>query len=112
MEQHRIADLLQDGSEVTALARAALLDGGVGVVWEGTTASESLARIYRRRLGLTQRTGQETLGLERAVELLDSHPSPIRLGQVTSPDGQWVYMLFLSADAQSLIACTGVRQSR
>ncbi|MEU3506638.1 hypothetical protein ABZ733_01770 [Streptomyces longwoodensis] len=59
MQQHRIADLLRDGAEVTTSARAAPLDGGMGVVREGTTASESLARIYRRRLGLTRRTGQE-----------------------------------------------------
>ncbi|MFB7460034.1 hypothetical protein [Streptomyces sp. NPDC056188] len=112
MEKDQIADLLRDGSEVTALVRAALLGGGVGILWDGATASESLAKVYRRRLGLTRRTGQETLGLERAVELLSGYGSPIRLGQVTSPGGHWVYILFLSEDAESLIACTGVRQPR
>lgn len=110
MERDQVAALLLDSSEVTAQARDALLCGGVGVVWDGTSSAESLARIYRRRLGLTRRTGQKTLGLQYAVELLSSYGRPTRLGQITSPDGLWVYMLFLSEDAQSLIACTGVRQ--
>ncbi|MFI9262294.1 hypothetical protein ACIGT4_32020 [Streptomyces sioyaensis] len=105
-----MAALLLDGSEVTAQARDALLCGGVGVVWNGTAPAQSLARIYRRRLGLTRRTGQETLGLERAVEVLSSYRLPTRLGQITAPDDLWVYMLFLSEDAQSLIVCTGVRK--
>lgn len=112
MERNQIAALLRDGSEVTASARAALLSGGVGIVWDGTMPSESLAKIYRRRLGLTRRTGQETRGLEQAVELLSAYGPPVRLGRVTSSDGDWVYMLFLSEDTQSLIACTGVRQPR
>ncbi|MFD4543720.1 hypothetical protein [Streptomyces bauhiniae] len=92
-----------------ARARAALLDGGTGVVWDGTAAPEQLARIYRRRLRLTRRTGQETAGLEHALDRLAGHRLPVRLGQVTSADGGWTYLLFLSQDARTLLACTGVR---
>jgi hypothetical protein len=93
-------------------AGGCLRHAGLGVIWDGASSAEVLARIYRRRLGLTRRTGQETLGLEHAVQLLSSYGLPTRLGQTTSSDGHWVYMIFLSEDAQSLIACTGVRQPR
>lgn len=102
--------LVSDGSEAAAKAHAALLAGGTGVVWDGTAAPEQVARIYRRRLRRTRRTGQETAGLEDAVDRLVAHQLPVRLGQVTSADGAWVYLLFLSQDARTLLACTGVRR--
>lgn len=110
MDTDQIAALLSGGSEATAQARDALLSGGSGVVWQGATQGEALARIYRRRLGLTRRTGQQTLGLEGAVEELSTYGRSVRLGQITSPDRTWVYMLFLTQDARSLVACTGVRR--
>ncbi len=105
-----MAGLLRDGSEAASSARVALLDGGTGTVWDGSTTSASLAHIYRRRLRLTQRTGQETVGLERAVERLSAHSAPVRLGHITSRDGRWTYLLFLTEDALTLIACTGTRR--
>ncbi|MFG3095386.1 hypothetical protein [Streptomyces sp. NPDC048202] len=106
-----LAALLESaGTETASRARAALLADGTGIVWDGTTAPEQLARVYRRRLRLTRRTGQETAGLEHAVDRLAAHRLPVRLGQVTSADGTWVHLLFLSADARTLLACTGVRR--
>ncbi|GAA1424163.1 hypothetical protein GCM10009601_28410 [Streptomyces thermospinosisporus] len=107
MEQDQIADLLRDGSDVAALASAALRGGGVGIVWDEALGSEPLARICRRRLGLTRRTGQETVGLERAVEVLSSYRAPVRLGHVTSPDGCWVSQRTRGADEVG-IAVMGV----
>ena len=112
MARDQIAALLMDASEVTVQAHDALLSGGTGVIWQGTSDADSLASIYRRRLGHTRRTGQQTLGLEHAVERLSTYGQPVRLGQITSPDGGWVYMLFLTAEARSLIACTAVKQPR
>ncbi|MEW2318344.1 hypothetical protein [Streptomyces bauhiniae] len=111
MNPTQLAALLEShGTETAARARAALLDGGTGVVWDGAAAPEQLARIYRRRLRRTRRTGQETAGLEDAVDRLAAHRLPVRLGQVTSADGAWTYLLFLSQDARTLLACTGVRR--
>ncbi|WP_202449194.1 hypothetical protein [Streptomyces sp. SID2999] len=101
---------MSEGSETAAKARAALPAGGTGIVWDGTAAPEQLARIYCRRLRLTRRTGQETAALEHTVDRLAAHHLPVRLGQVTSADGAWTYLLFLSQDARTLLACTGVRR--
>lgn len=54
----------------------------------------------------------ETTGLERAVQLLARHDQPVRLGQIKAADGSWVFMLFLTEDSSTLVACTGVRQER
>ncbi|MFF0716408.1 hypothetical protein ACWEVM_18715 [Streptomyces bauhiniae] len=111
MNPTQLAALLEThGTETAARAHATLLAGGTGIVWDGTTAPEQLARIYRRRLRLTRRTGQETTALEHTVDRLAAHHLPVRLGQVTSADGTWTYLLFLSQDARTLLACTGVRR--
>ncbi|MFE7772620.1 hypothetical protein ACFU5O_01705 [Streptomyces sp. NPDC057445] len=67
MERDALIQLLADGVEATTAARAALLDGGAFVVWDGSPSAESLAEIYGRRLRHTRRIGLETLDLERAV---------------------------------------------
>ncbi|MEU1408440.1 hypothetical protein ABZ471_40145 [Streptomyces sp. NPDC005728] len=45
------------------------------------------------------------------MELLDGHRQPVRVGQIRSADGSWTFMLFLSEDGSTLIACTGVRRT-
>ncbi|MFF4118355.1 hypothetical protein ACFY0P_33605 [Streptomyces sp. NPDC001714] len=110
MEREQLERLLAGDDEASSTALAALRVGASHVVWEGTASADSLARIYRRRLGLTLRQGTKTIGLERAVQLLGRHGRPIRLGQIKSPDGTWVFMLFIAEDGNELVACTGVRQ--
>ncbi|MFG2724057.1 hypothetical protein [Streptomyces canus] len=46
------------------------------------------------------------------MELLGRHQQPVRLGQIRSADGSWVFMLFFTQDGSNLITCTGVRQAR
>jgi len=92
-------------------SRRTLRDGASFTDMGLVTSTESLARIYGRRLRLTRRKGTATLGLERAVQLLADHALPIRLGKLTAADGSWVFILFLTPDGRSLVACTGVRQS-
>jgi hypothetical protein len=110
VERDLLARLLTGDNEASVAALAALCSGASYVVWNGTTSAESLARIYGRRLRHTRRKGIETLGLERAVQLLGRHDQPVRLGQVKAADGAWVFMLFLTEDGSALVACTGVRQ--
>ncbi|MCX4666128.1 hypothetical protein OG453_05535 [Streptomyces sp. NBC_01381] len=112
MDREQLEPLLAAGDgEAPSTALDALRDGASHVVWEGTTSAESLAHIYGRRLRHTLRKGIETTGLERAVELLSRHGQPVRLGQINSSDGAWVFMLFITEDGRGLVACTGVRQS-
>lgn len=104
--------LLTEGAEAMTAARAALLEGGTHMIWEGSPPAGSLAQLYERRLRRTRRIGQETSGLDQAVQQLRQHEEPVQLGRVDAPDGSWVFMLFLDQEGQSIIACTGVRQRR
>lgn len=109
MEREQLERLLGGDDETSLAARAVLSAGASHVVWEGTVPTESLARVYGRRLRHTRRKGIETTGLERAVQRLDRHGRPVRLGQIRAADGSWIFMLFLNQDGSALVACTGVR---
>ncbi|MBT2389919.1 hypothetical protein J7E87_10900 [Streptomyces sp. ISL-1] len=111
MERHLLVRLLAGGDEASVAALAALRGGATYVVWDGTWPAEFHARTYARRLRHTRRKGIETLGLERAVQLLGQHDQPVRLGQVTAADRAWIFMLFLTEDGGALVACTGVRRA-
>lgn len=110
MEREQLERLLSGGDEASSAALAALRRGGSFVIWEGTASVEPVARIYGQRLRRTRRKGIQTIGFERAVELLKEHDQPIGMGQVRAGDGSWVFMLFLSEDGKALLACTGVQQ--
>ncbi|MGW1538908.1 hypothetical protein ACWCPM_01190 [Streptomyces sp. NPDC002309] len=112
MEREQLERLLSGGDDTSSAALSALRAGASHVVWDGTTSAESLAMIYGRRLRHTLRRGIETSGLVRAVQRLDLYARPIRLGQIRSADGSWIFMLFLDEDGSTLVACTGVRRTR
>ncbi len=111
MERHLLVRLLSDGGEASAAALAALHSGATHVVWDGAAPAERLALVYARRLRHTRRKGIETLGLERAVQLLAQHDQPVCLGQITAADQTWAFTLFLSEDRSALVAVTGVRRA-
>ncbi|MFZ3573301.1 hypothetical protein ACOKM5_40865 [Streptomyces sp. BH097] len=114
MERDVLARLLaaHEAEPATAAAAMAALRGGATyVVWGGASSSEAYAHIYARRLRHTQRRGTRTLGLERAVQLLREHHGSVCLGHIVAADGAWAFMLFLSEDAESLVACTGVQRA-
>ncbi|SHI16037.1 hypothetical protein [Streptomyces sp. 3214.6] len=111
MEREQLERLLGGGDETSSAALSALRAGASHVVWDGTTSAKSLAMIYGRRLRHTIRKGIETSGLARAVQRLDLYGRPVRLSQITTADGSWVFMLFLAEDGNTLVACTGVRQT-
>ena len=112
MEREQLEQLLGDGDETSSAALSALRAGASPIVWDGTTSAESLATVYGRRLRHTLRRGIETSGLARAVQRLDLYGRPVRLGQIRTADGSWVFMLFLDGDGSTLVACTGVRQTQ
>jgi len=106
-------ELLLSGDDETAWAALNALRASASYgVWDDTTSAESLARVYGRRLRHTLQKGIETSGLEQAVERLNRHGGPVRLGQIRASDGSWIFMLFLDQDGGTLMACTGVRQTQ
>ncbi|MFE9608010.1 hypothetical protein [Streptomyces sp. NPDC006012] len=111
MEREHLERLLGGGDETSSAALAALRAGASHVVWDGTSSAELLAKVYGRRLRLTRRRDIETSGLAWAVQRLDLYGRPVRLGQIRTADGSWVFMLFLDEDGSTLVACTGVRQT-
>ncbi|GGR80627.1 hypothetical protein GCM10010252_18910 [Streptomyces aureoverticillatus] len=110
--REQLERLLSGGDETSSAALSALRAGASHVVWDGATPAQSLAMIYGRRLRHTHRRGIETSGLARAVQRLDLYGRPVRLGQLRTADGSWVFMLFLTEDGGTLVACTGVRQTQ
>jgi hypothetical protein len=112
MEREQLEHLLSCGDETSSAALSALRAGASHVVWDGMASAKSLATIYGRRLRHSLRRGIETSGLARAVQRLDRHSRPVRLGQIRTADGSWVFMLFLDQDATALVACTGVRPTK
>ncbi|MEH0588724.1 hypothetical protein QA942_33505 [Streptomyces sp. B21-106] len=112
MERKQLEGLLGGGDDTSSAALAALRAGASYVVWDGTTSPKSLATVYGRRLRHTLRRGIETSGLAQAVQRLDLYGRPVRLGQIRTADGSWIFMLFLNEDSSMLVACTGVRQTQ
>lgn len=111
MERDQLMRLLAGGDEASKAALAALVEGADYVVWEDQALpSEAYARNYESRRGSLRRRGIETLGLERAVQLLRERAQPIRLGKITAVDRSWIFMLFLTGDGGALVACIGGRR--
>ncbi|MFF7413815.1 hypothetical protein [Streptomyces lydicus] len=112
MEREQLERLLSGGDDTSSAALSALRAGASYVVWDGTPSGKSLATIYGRRLRHTLRRGMETSGLAQAVQRLDLYGRPVRLGQIRTADGSWIFMLFLDEDSSTLVACTGIRQTQ
>ncbi|GHE31186.1 hypothetical protein CP980_10795 [Streptomyces vinaceus] len=112
MERHELMRLLAGDDAASTAALAALADGAEYDVWDaGTRLSDGHAGTFAIRHRCMQRMGAETLGWERAEELLRERPQPIRIGQITASDRLWVYTFFLTADGRELVACAGVRRA-
>ncbi len=112
MDRAELADLLGDQTTACEPARAAPLDGGDFVVWDGSVPRQELAGIYAARLRRARKRGTETLALPSTVDILTRfEAAQVRIGCVFSPDRTWVFMLFLVDDASAVLACTGVRRA-
>lgn len=108
VERSELARVLAGNAVATTAARLAVSSGASYVVWDGLSSADVLVGIYGRRLRHTLRTGQRTLDLEKAVEQLRRCDQPLLMGQIN--DGEWVFMIFIRADSQTLVACTGVKR--
>ena len=111
MDRAELAGMLGDQTTACEPARAALLDGGDFVVWDGRVPSQELAGIYAARLRRTGKRGTETLALPSTVDIFTRlEAAQVKIGSILSPDRTWAFMLFLADDASTVVACTGVRQ--
>lgn len=111
MKRDELMRLLVGDDAPSKAARVALAGGGEYVVLEGgARLSDSHAGIFAIRLRSMRRKGAQTLGWERAVQLLREHAQPIRIGYIPAPDGAWIYTVFLTGDGSELVACAGVRR--
>ena len=112
MDRAELAGMLGDRTAACEPARAALLDGGDFVVWDGSVPSHGLAGVYAARLRRARKRGTETLALPSTVDILTRlEAARVRIGCVLSPDRTWAFMLFLTNDADTVFACTGVRRA-
>ncbi|MFD7841162.1 hypothetical protein [Streptomyces sp. NPDC059761] len=111
MERHQLERLLAGDDAASVAALAALQSGGTHDVSDRASPSERHAGVFGIRLRNMRRKGVgETLGLERAVELLGQRHQPVRVGQIMAADRSWYYLVFLTEDGSALVACAGVRQ--
>ncbi|MEU6657822.1 hypothetical protein [Streptomyces sp. NPDC046821] len=112
MNRAELAGMLNGRSEACEPAKAALLGGGDFVVWDGTAPGQRLADVYAARDRRARKRGTETLALSATVDILTQYgTTPLRPGCIFSPDRTWAFMLFLTEDARSILACTGVRRT-
>jgi hypothetical protein len=107
MDRAELAAILDGRTTACEPARTALL-----VVWSGSVPGRQLAGIYAARLRRARKRGTETCALPATVDILARlEATQVRVGRVFSPDRTWVFMLFLAADADTVLACTGVRRA-
>jgi hypothetical protein len=112
MDRAELAAILDSRTTACERARTALLDGGDFVVWSGSVPGRQLAGIYAARLRRARKRGTETCALPATVDILAQLGSTqVRVGCVFSPDRTWAFMLFLAADADTALACTGVHRA-
>jgi hypothetical protein len=101
--------LLKGAGEAHEACRAALGAGAGFDIHDGLIPASQLAATYGLRNEITQEAGIPTLGFAQAVEhLRGAGDQALRLGSVRVQDPPYYFLLFLSVDASSVVACIGV----
>lgn len=109
VERNQLAELLEGPSYASSACRHALLDGARFLLWEGSTPADRMVPAYERKEALAAAEGTATLGFSEAlVALRAAGTKQLRLGQVTLANPPYRFMVFLSDDPESVVACLGV----
>jgi hypothetical protein len=113
MDQERLAQLLDHGNEAGLACRDALLDGAELILWRGSAPADRMLAAYRRRHARTVADAVDSIGFTEALDdLRDAGTRELDLGQVTVADPAYVYMIFMTADPPTLVACLGIARSK
>jgi hypothetical protein len=109
MDQESLTQLLNHSNEAGEACRDALLDGADLILWHGAAPADRMLAAYRRRHARTVADAVESIGFSEALsDLQRAGTSQLSLGQVTANDPAYVYMIFMSNDPPSLVACVGI----
>ena len=109
MDRSDLVAALQHASGAARTCSVAVAGGADFKIFEGTTASPDLARIYRRRAKHVRMAGYENDGFEEALAALDAwQPGQVRLGQVSDTIAKRHYQLFLAPDTDEVVGCLWV----
>nr|WSW66160.1 hypothetical protein OG461_08135 [Streptomyces sp. NBC_00995] len=113
MTREDLAALLGEQTTACGPARDALLSAGAFVIWDGLVPAKQVTHIYRARLRITEKRGQQTQALAATVDILDrAGDALLRIGRIDAADASWTFMLFLNATTTAVMACTGVARAR
>ncbi|MCX4690596.1 hypothetical protein OG401_40990 [Kitasatospora purpeofusca] len=106
MTRDDLAGMLTDQTPACPPARDALLTGGTFDVWDRLIPAGHHFGVYSFRDRNTRRRGIATLGLTESLGILErAGEEPLRTARITTADGAWVFMLFLDAEATTVLAC-------
>ena len=110
----RLAELLAGEDEVRLLARAALAEGAGYQVEGDAIPVDRLVSIYGRRQRAAQRSGQPSIGFQRALEELRLFEgAELALGFIDDRRrGGFYFQLFLAPPMRSVVACFGIKPTR
>jgi hypothetical protein len=112
MRRDDLITLLAGAGPAETACRQALQERNAEyVVYAERMAAEQLANSYARRQRAMERTGTPTVGFPEAVQALRAYtPGEVLLGSVTLHDPPIHFQLFLTPDADKVLACLGVDQ--
>jgi hypothetical protein len=111
MRRDDLITLLGGPGPAETACRRALRGNAEYVVYAERMAAEQLANSYARRMRAMERAGTPTVGFPEAVEALRAHaPGDVVIGSVTVDEPPIHFQLFLTATADTLVACLGVDQ--
>ncbi|WP_093802930.1 hypothetical protein [Streptomyces sp. Wb2n-11] len=111
MNRADLAEMLNEQTTACEPAKAALLDGGGFIIWDGNIPGQQLASIYAARHRRARKRGTETIALSTTVDILTQYgTAPLRIDCISTRDRTRTFTPFLTEDAGAVLACTGVRR--
>jgi hypothetical protein len=112
MNHDRVNQLLDGGSDAACACRSALDEGAELILWDGSAPADRMLAAYRRRHARVTADAVESIGFAKALADLEAAgTSELKLGQVTADEPAYTYMLFLTREPASLVACVGIARA-
>jgi hypothetical protein len=112
MNQDRVSQLLDGGSDAARACRSALRDGAELILWHGSAPADRMLAAYRRRHARATADAIDSVGfVEALADLERAGTRELQLGQVTVDQPAYVYMLFLTNEPATLVTCLGIART-